>query len=106
MRRLVCLVCGLSNDWPVGIERDKERLVPKNHLTQINYTGALDMNRMAKMILEVRMKFRHLMHGETGQDLVEYGLLVSLIALTAISGVKNVATAVNLMFGNVSSSLG
>ena len=64
------------------------------------------MNSMAEMILKVRMKFRDLIHGEAGQDLVEYALLASLIALAAISGVKHIATAVNLVFGNVSSSLG
>ena len=64
------------------------------------------MNRMAEMILKVRMKFQGLVQGEAGQDLVEYALLVSLIALAAISGVKHIATAVNIVFGNVSSSLG
>jgi Flp pilus assembly pilin Flp len=64
------------------------------------------MNRMAEMILKVRTKFRDLMHGEAGQDLVEYALLASLIALACIGGVKHVATAVNIVFGNVSNSLG
>jgi Flp pilus assembly pilin Flp len=52
------------------------------------------------------MKFQDLMHGEAGQDLVEYALLASLIALACIGGVKHVATAVNLVFSNVSTSLG
>jgi Flp pilus assembly pilin Flp len=64
------------------------------------------MSKLAETILKVRMKFQDLMHGEAGQDLVEYTLLVSLIALAAISGVKHIATAVNVVFGNVSSSLG
>ncbi len=64
------------------------------------------MNEMAETILKMRMKFQDLIDGEEGQDLVEYGLLVSLIALTTISAVKEVATAVNLMFSNVSNSLG
>jgi Flp pilus assembly pilin Flp len=64
------------------------------------------MSRMAEMILKVRMKFQDLMHGEAGQDLVEYALLASLIALACIGGVKHVATAVNLVFSNVSTSLG
>jgi pilus assembly protein Flp/PilA len=64
------------------------------------------MNRMAEMILKVHTKFQGLLHREEGQDLVEYALLVSLIALAAISGVKHIATAVNIVFGNVSSSLG
>jgi pilus assembly protein Flp/PilA len=64
------------------------------------------MNRMAEMILKARIKFQDLMDREEGQDLVEYALLVSLIALACISGVKHVASAVNTVFGNVSSSLG
>jgi Flp pilus assembly pilin Flp len=42
---------------------------------------------------------------EDGQDLVEYALLVSLVALAAIVGVNNVATAVTKVFNNISSSL-
>jgi len=53
----------------------------------------------------VCMRVQNLMHSETGQDLVEYSLLVCLIALAAIAGVRHVATAVNLVFSNVSSSL-
>jgi len=64
------------------------------------------MSRIAETILKVRMRLQDLMHSEAGQDLVEYGLLVSLIALTAVTAVKNIATAVNLMLSNVSSSLG
>ena len=45
------------------------------------------------------------MNREEGQDLVEYALLVCLIALAAITGVKKVATAVTTVFNNISSSL-
>ena len=51
------------------------------------------------------MKFQGLKHGEEGQDLVEYALLVALIALVCVSGVNNVATAVNNVFSTISSSL-
>ena len=63
------------------------------------------MNRMTEMILKVRMKFEDLVRGEAGQDLVEYALLTALIALASIAGVKHIAAAVNIVFGNVSSSL-
>jgi Flp pilus assembly pilin Flp len=63
------------------------------------------MNRMTETIFKVRMKFEDLVRGEAGQDLVEYALLTSLIALSCIAGVKHIAGAVNIMFGNVSSSL-
>jgi Flp pilus assembly pilin Flp len=43
--------------------------------------------------------------GPEGQDLVEYALLVALVALVCVTGVNNVATAVNSVFTNISSSL-
>jgi Flp pilus assembly pilin Flp len=48
---------------------------------------------------------QNLQSSESGQDLVEYALLVCLIALGAISGVNKVATAVSTVFTHVSSSL-
>jgi pilus assembly protein Flp/PilA len=51
------------------------------------------------------VKLQNLASSEEGQDLVEYALLVALIALAAIGGVKNVATAVNSVFSKISSSL-
>jgi pilus assembly protein Flp/PilA len=42
---------------------------------------------------------------EEGQDLVEYGLLVVLIALAAVAGMNTLATAINAMFGNAATKL-
>ena len=53
----------------------------------------------------VFIKLQNLANSEGGQDLVEYALLVCLIALAAIGGVKHVATAINGVFSNVSTSL-
>jgi pilus assembly protein Flp/PilA len=50
------------------------------------------------------MKFQGLKNDE-GQDLVEYALLVALVALVCVTGVNNVATAVNSVFTNISSTL-
>jgi pilus assembly protein Flp/PilA len=50
------------------------------------------------------LKFQSLKNDE-GQDLVEYALLVALVALVCVTGVNNVATAVNSVFSNISSSL-
>ncbi len=44
-------------------------------------------------------------YSKQGQDLVEYALLACLIALSMIAGVRNVGSAVNKVFTNVSSSL-
>ncbi len=60
---------------------------------------------MHNAILKSYVKFQNLMNSEHGQDLVEYALLCSLIALSLIAGIKNIASAVNSVFSNVSSSL-
>ena len=60
---------------------------------------------MKDRILKLYLKFQGLRDGEEGQDLVEYALLVALIALVCVSGVTSVATAVNTVFSNISTSL-
>jgi pilus assembly protein Flp/PilA len=61
---------------------------------------------MHDSLLKMYVKFQGLKNGEEGQDLVEYALLVALIALVCITGVNNVAKAVNGVFNTISSSLG
>ena len=60
---------------------------------------------MNNILLNLYVKLQNLASEEKGQDLVEYALLVSAIALAAISGVDHVATAVTKIFSNVSTSL-
>ncbi len=59
---------------------------------------------MRNTLLKMYVKFQGLKNDE-GQDLVEYALLVALVALVCVTGVNNVATAVNSVFTNISSSL-
>jgi len=61
--------------------------------------------RMNNLFLALYVKLQNLMNREEGQDLVEYALLVCLIALAAITGVSKVATAVTTVFTNISTSL-
>ncbi len=56
-------------------------------------------------LLKLFVKVQDLKNGEEGQDLVEYALLVALIALVCISGVNQVASAINTVFSTISSSL-
>jgi len=42
---------------------------------------------------------------EEGQDLVEYGLLIVLVALGAIAGMKTLATAINSTFSSAAANL-
>ena len=60
---------------------------------------------MHDRLLKIYVKLQDLASEEKGQDLVEYALLVTLIALGAISGVNHVATAVTKVFTDVSTSL-
>jgi len=60
---------------------------------------------MSDRLLKLYVKIQNLVSEEQGQDLVEYALLVTLVALGAISGVDHVATAVTKVFTNVSTSL-
>jgi pilus assembly protein Flp/PilA len=46
-----------------------------------------------------------MLRDEEGATMVEYGLLVALIALVAIVGVKTLGTKLNSLFSNAASSL-
>ena len=43
---------------------------------------------------------------ETGQDLIEYALVVALIAFAATAGMNALASGINSAFSNVASTLG
>jgi pilus assembly protein Flp/PilA len=51
-------------------------------------------------------KMRRLIMQEHGQDLVEYALVVALIAFGATAGMKSLATGLNTAFGGISTKLG
>jgi len=60
---------------------------------------------MQSAILRVYGFLRSLQHSEEGQDMVEYSLLVSLIALTLVASLNNLAQTLIQFFTNVSTSL-
>ena len=60
---------------------------------------------MNNLFLKMLVKLNNLATREEGQDLVEYALLVALVALVCIVGVRNVAIVVTDVFNNISSSL-
>ncbi|HEY1985220.1 MAG TPA: Flp family type IVb pilin [Terracidiphilus sp.] len=60
---------------------------------------------MNNLFIKLLVKVQDLMNREEGQDLVEYGLLISLVALAAIVGINKVTTAVNAVFTSISTSL-
>ena len=61
---------------------------------------------MNTMLLKMYVKFQDLASREEGQDLVEYALVVALIAFGATAGMKALATGLNAAFSNISGTLG
>lgn len=59
---------------------------------------------MKDALLKLSVKLQGLMN-EEGQDLIEYALVVALIALAATAGMKTLAGDINNAFGTVGSEL-
>jgi pilus assembly protein Flp/PilA len=57
------------------------------------------------MLLKLYVKFQDLMSREEGQDLVEYALVVALIAFGAITGMGYLASGLNNAFKTISTTL-
>jgi pilus assembly protein Flp/PilA len=50
-------------------------------------------------------RLRMLRRNDEGQDLLEYALLVALIALVAVGAITTTGTGVNTIFGDISQEL-
>lgn len=61
---------------------------------------------MNTMLLKLYVKLQDLATREDGQDLVEYALVVALIAFGATAGMKSLATGLNSAFTGISTTLG
>ena len=48
---------------------------------------------------------KDVLKGEQGQDLIEYALVVALIAFAATVGMKNLADDINTAFGTIGTDL-
>jgi pilus assembly protein Flp/PilA len=60
---------------------------------------------MQDTLLKLYVKAQVLMSDERGQDLIEYALVVALIALAATVGMKSVATSINAAFTSIGTKL-
>jgi pilus assembly protein Flp/PilA len=60
---------------------------------------------MNVMMLKMYVKLQNLIAREEGQDLVEYALVVALIAFGAVAGMSRLATEINVAFNTISSDL-
>ena len=64
---------------------------------------------MRNTILKLHMKMQNLkdavIRNQSGQDLIEYALVVALIALAATAGMSTIATKLNAAFTSVGTKL-
>ena len=61
-------------------------------------------NTLLKLFVKAQVTLASLKN-EEGQDLIEYALLVALIALAATTGMKALAGGINNAFSSISSTL-
>jgi pilus assembly protein Flp/PilA len=87
----------------------KEKLI-KNTIT-IDKVVATNLSKgklMNNTILKLYVKAqaaRNILVNEEGQDLIEYALVVALIAFAAVAGMNTVATDINLAFTKIGGKL-
>jgi pilus assembly protein Flp/PilA len=60
---------------------------------------------MNTLLLRTCLFMKQMIEQEDGQDLVEYALVVALIAFGAVAGMNALAGGINTAFKDVSSSL-
>ena len=61
---------------------------------------------MKDQLWKLSLKIQNMLSHEEGQDLIEYALVVALIALAATAGMTTVATAINTAFTGIGTKLG
>jgi pilus assembly protein Flp/PilA len=60
---------------------------------------------MNDIMLKMFVKFQNLAAREEGQDLVEYALVVALIAFGAVAAMKGLSSQINTAFATISNNL-
>jgi pilus assembly protein Flp/PilA len=60
---------------------------------------------MKDRLLKLSVKMQNLLVNEEGQDLIEYALVVALIAFAAVTAMKALAVDINLVFTAIGAAL-
>lgn len=56
-------------------------------------------------LLKLSVKMQTLLKNEEGQDLIEYALIIALIAFAAVSTMQTLASDINTVYGNIGTTL-
>lgn len=68
-------------------------------------TPTQEMENLQMNLMKLYLVAKSLIEREEGQDLVEYALVVALIAFGAITGMGYLATGLNHAFSSIASTL-
>jgi pilus assembly protein Flp/PilA len=68
-------------------------------------TNLKGQTQMKDKLLKLSVMLQ-ILKDEDGQDLIEYALVVALIAFAATAGMSSLATSINIAFTNVGTKLG
>lgn len=60
---------------------------------------------MSSLLLRTYLIVKNILEQEEGQDLVEYALVVALIAFGALTGMRFLATGINRAFSTIATTL-
>jgi pilus assembly protein Flp/PilA len=60
---------------------------------------------MQARMMSLYFTLQNVLRNEEGQDLIEYALVVALIALAATAGMQTVAVDINQAFSNIGTKL-
>ena len=60
---------------------------------------------MQRFLTKQYVRMQRLLADERGQDLIEYALVVALIAFAATAGMNTVATDINLAFTSIGTKI-
>jgi pilus assembly protein Flp/PilA len=76
----------------------------KHSMNKTTCRGAY--NRASDAVLGYSLQLRDLLEREEGQDLVEYALVVAIIAFGATTAMKGLSSEIKTAFSTISSDLG
>ena len=60
---------------------------------------------MNNLMMNILVKVQDLLKNEEGQDLVEYGLVVALVAFGAVAAMKALGLEISTVFSDITSTL-
>ena len=60
---------------------------------------------MNNLMMNILVKVQDLLKNEEGQDLVEYGLVVALVAFGAVAAMQLLGTEISTVFSDITSTL-